>query len=450
MQKDSNQFNDSTKSFVKDRRGVVLALYAIGFAVLILSAALAINFMGIMANGVSRFGPMQERANMQMAADAAARSAAMVALRTAYSSPNEQGTFTSNEAKAVAAANNYGEQNGYTIFVNIGANITEGNFRNFPNAVEVIITKPYNFLFLTSYLGAQPITLRVRAVSAWLAAPAVIALNPTSKNPTGITVSGGAQISIPGGLYSNDPASGSSISINGSDTQLCSNYFGMVGGTDPSALCSTMSGGVPLVQTGMEPLDDPFSALDFSVPNGATPITLADFPTAKKWNDVLSMQPGVYDSKIDFSSGTHTFPAGTYYFNKSLNVTGGKIDASAGVTFVFAPGSGGFSVSGNAAEITIVSPTEGSGAPYPGIAIASKDTSNQGFNSANTTVNISGVLYAPYALINYNATKSASNSTYCLNIYAWAISMAGGASMGKACPPDQLNTSAFQPGSLVE
>lgn len=440
------RFKISTKTFQKDANGFVLALYAIGFAALILSAALAINFLGIMSNGVSRFGPLQERARMQMVADAAARAAAVVALRL-HGAADQIGQ-TRNEAQQVAALNNYDTN----VTVHIGSEIKEGNWA-IPDAVEVIIEKPYNFLFSSGFLNASEVTLKVRAVAAWLSAPAVIALNNTSKNPTGITVSGGAQINIPGGVYSNDPDLSSSIKLNGSNTQLCSNYFGMVGGTDVSALCGLTSGGRPIVQTGGSPVSDPLAPF-VSTPSNDH-YTLADYGPAKTWNDVTApLLPGTYDSKIDLSTGTLTFSPGTYYFNKSLNVTGGKIDAPANVTLVFQPGSGGFSVSGNSTEVTINAPPNGSPTstyPHPGVAIATLDSSNQGFNSAGTIVNINGVIYAPSALISYNATKTGSNTAYnCLNIYAWAVSMAGGASLGRACPPDSLNTSSFQPASLVE
>lgn len=436
------------KNLLKDRRGVIMVLYAFGLVALIMGAALAINLMGVMSRGTSVYGPQQEQANMQIAADAAARAAAMVALPLQGETTQlDKATAT---ALAVAGANNYGTAIDDQIEVNIGLSsrpIKEGNYKNVPYAVEVIITRPYRFPFLIANLQAGPTTLRARSVAAWRAAPCVVALNTSTKPKTGITVSGGSEIFAKCGIYSN-----STVTVNGSDSQLCAYAVAAYDSADIGATCSDSAYSTSSPQPLDQQIVDPYKNVDFKAPADVETITPSSFGK-KDWTEVdnlvSNLKPGKYDSKtgnVTFSKD-HIFPAGTYYFD-SLAIGSGTMTATAGVTFVVNK----MRMTGGTLNLTAPA-TKSDLTPFEDMAIVDLESGSGAsldFTSAGVTANVNGIIYAPYAEVSYAASKVETNTDVCLNIWAWAVKISGGASFGKSCPPSGFVSGGFVPAGLVE
>jgi hypothetical protein len=324
----------------------------------------------------------------------------------------------------------------------LSGNYTAAHF----SAVEVIITKPHHFL-LGSLFGMTDTTLMARAVGAWAFAPCIVALHNTSQGQSGVVVSGtGTNISVPCGIYSNNPSLTDSVSTTGGAT-IHTYIVGMVGGTDDAGtgilgIDSTM----PVVNSGMQPFIDPYRNLSFTPPSGLDSYGRNN----TDWNSVTTLSPGVYPYGINFTGGTHEFAPGVYYFpaGQGLSVSGGTINATGGVSFVFEPGNGDFSFSGG--QNTVLNINAPSSGPFAGIAIASRTTSNsfQGFNGTGAVANINGVIYAPYAVVNYNA--EITNQKNCLTLVADVVKINGGASLGKACPSASMNGSGFRAAGLVE
>jgi hypothetical protein len=422
----------------KDERGVVLILFALILPVLIAAAALTINYVGLSVAGYT--GPLLEKLHMQVAADAAARSASMVKVL-------EGSTYdmVRSEALAVSGKNSYTiGVNGVQIDVNVYPNITTGNYTaaHF-NAVEVIITRPFDFLF-GSIFGLSNINLRVRAVAAWAFAPCIIALHNTTQGQSGVEIAGSnTAINVPCGIYSNNPSLTASVTTSGG-ASVYTYIVGMVGNTTADNIFG-IDGGTPIINGGMQPFIDPYRNLGMSEPSGLTSYGRNN----TDWNSIATLSPGDYPFGVKFTGGSHALQAGTYYFpaGESRDVSGGSIDATARVTLVLEPGNGGFSFSGAGTRIDLNAPSSG---PFAGIAIASRSTSNtnQGFNSTGMVANINGVVYAPYSLVNYNA--QVSNEKNCLTLVGDVIKINGGASLGKACPSNSMNGSGFRAAGLVE
>lgn len=424
-----------------DERGVVLILFALVLPALLAAAALTINYAGLYISGseVNYVGPLHEKLSMQIAADAAARSASMVKVLEGSSYD-----MVRSEALAIAKKNDYPTGNGVQIDVNVYPNITGGYYTaaHF-NAVEVIITKPYRFM-LGSVFGFNEITLRARAVAAWAFAPCIIALNNTSQGQSGVEIAGNnTAINVPCGIYSNNPSLTASVTTSGGAT-VNTYIVGMVGNTTASGIYG-IDGGTPIINGGMQPFIDPYKNLNLTAPEDL----ISYGKNNTDWNSMATLSPGKYPYGVKFTGGAHTFEAGTYYFpaGQSLDVSGGTIDATAGVTLVFQTGNGGFSFSGAGTRIDLTAPSSG---PFAGISIASRSTSNsnQGFNSTGMIANINGVVYAPYSLVNYNA--QVSNENNCLTLVADVVKINGGASLGKACPSTSMNGSGFRAAGLVE
>jgi hypothetical protein len=433
--------HESSAAHVRsDERGVVLILFALILPALRAAAALTINYAGLYISGseVNYIGPLHEKLSMQIAADAAARSASMV-----NGLEDSVYNMLRSEALAVTKKNDYPARNSVQTAVNVYPNITGGNdtAAHF-NAVEAIITKPYRFL-LGSVFGFNEITLQARAVAASALEPCIIALHTTSQVYSDIEIAGSnTAINVPCGIYSNNPSLTDSVTKSGGAT-VYTYIVGMVGNTTASGIYG-IDRGSPIINGGMQPFIDPSKNLDFTEPQALNAFGKND----TDWNSLATLSLGRYPYGIKFTGGDHTFEAGTYYFpaGESLDVSGGTLNATAGVTFVFEPGNSGFGFSGAGMRIDLTAPSSG---PFAGISIASRSTSNtnQGFNSTGMVANINGAVYAPYSLVNYNA--QVSNENNCLTLVADVVKINGGASLGKACPSTSMNGSGFRAAGLV-
>lgn len=434
-------------SLGRDERGVVIILFALLLPVLLIVAALVVDYAGIASTAYR--GPFRDLTEMQLVADTAARAGASVSLLR-DSTP----LLAENEAKAVASQNNYGTDSlrNIVLDVNTGTDITFGAYIGRLDAVEVVITQTnYKFPLFSSYLGfGDGVTLRARAVAVGLG-PCIVSLNSNQRAQVGIDFSGAkTSIAATCGLYSNYPGDKSikvgAATVCADSVMTVGSVFGTISGCEGSSTTPA------IVQSNTSPYPDPFSNLDFTAPAGPIYDSYKKYKsTYTSWNDVLELSPGVYPNGIKFTANAHKFQAGTYYFPPDQELTtgagAGNIDGTAGVTFVFeqakSNNKGGYSFN---SPVSLTAPSSGE---FQGVIIASKgNMQNQGFNSTQAEPILDGAIYAPNSTVNFNAPMS--TGTKCLVIIADSVSFAGGTIQGKGCVPPAMNLSLFNSSRLVE
>jgi hypothetical protein len=136
--------------------------------------------------------------------------------------------------------------------------------------------------------------------------------------------------------------------------------------------------------------------------------------------------PGCYDN-LNLNKATVTFSGGLYIFAGSSNMNKAAITASGSTIYIPSGASTNFN---NVSALTLSPPTTGN---YAGVSYyqVSANTGNVNFNGSST--NISGLLYAPAAQINYNG----SFGQYTVVVAAYAnFNGSTGEDFGSP-PPDQ-------------
>jgi hypothetical protein len=141
------------------------------------------------------------------------------------------------------------------------------------------------------------------------------------------------------------------------------------------------------------------------------------------------IDPGIYDSGIsigDLGGKTVTFKSGTYILDNSLLVdpkTGGQVfscgaagapggcGSTAGVTFYYAGTSGNMRFASGSS--TLAAPTTDTDGENEGMLFwQTKDNTNRFVVDSATTVNFSGVVYIPNALIDFTSDGSTTTAPY--------------------------------------
>lgn len=331
------------------RRGAVAVKVAIVLPVMI-------GFLGLVIDSTLLMG--RQRA-AQNAADSAALAAAMRMLRGANQS-------TGTTAAAVADANqflvtyNLPTADPLVLNQNIHIPPSDGPYEGDPSFVEVVVTAPYQTLFM-QVLGADPDrTVTARAVAGFeyvTSGEGSIVLDPTAK--PGLDVSGGGTLRVKGRVLCNSEGGG--VDENGavvpgtqwaakggqpnSETGIFAEDLQIVGGVDtPSNFKHIDPGatGSPL-HCRQVPIPDPFAYLE--TPTSANGVnatyrgtvdvrsTSASFDPAagitKDANGVVVLPPGIYDS-IKITGGVVRLQPGIFVLlgdnsGTALNMTGGDI-----------------------------------------------------------------------------------------------------------------------------
>lgn len=212
-----------------NNRGVVLIIFSLLFPALAAMIGLMVD------TGIA----MSERNSAQGAADNAARSAAVIAWLDSASNgvpASTQIVDVTNEARAVAAANGFVHGSSRSLGANVTVTVNvppvaSSKYSGTADMVEVIIEQDYNNFFGT-WFNLPKSKLRARAVATWPFAPCIVALNGSSNSP-GISVSGGAQLDVPCGVYSNSLKSPGSVIANGANTYLNAAIIASQGASDP-------------------------------------------------------------------------------------------------------------------------------------------------------------------------------------------------------------------------
>lgn len=280
------------------QRGTILPLIVVALPAMLLMLALALDIGQMMS--------MKEQ--MQTAADAGALAGAM-----------EVGRGTNlavTQARAATSSNGYTHgSNTVNVTVNTSSSGACDPGKTGNNFVEVIVSKSYDFYFIEKLM-----TISACAVSATPSKK--ICLFATGGSGTTLSTSGNSTVQVNGcGLQVNSngtPAAttGGASGISSASTTIVGSYSG--------------SGFVPIPQTGVQPLGDPFATLAAPVP----PYPLSCTSSVVEFR-TITLNPGVYCGGITAKNGTITFNPGTYVLlgGGLKTEANGNLTASGGVTF---------------------------------------------------------------------------------------------------------------------
>jgi hypothetical protein len=220
----------------------------------------------------------------------------------------------------------------------------------------------------------------------------VIVLDPSLSGA--LTLSGSSSIAVGGAVYV-DSNSSTALLVSGS-AGITAGAIQVVGGFSSTSTTSLQ----PTPTTGAPVLADPLAALP--VPVVSTP----DQGTISvSGNTPVILNPGIYDQIIVSGGATLTLNPGVYV------IKGGGLAASGNATVVgngvliYNAGSnypslggnfGGISLSGNGG-LTLSAATSG---PYAGVTIfQERDNGRALALGGNATLNLTGIVYAPGALV---------------------------------------------------
>jgi hypothetical protein len=236
-----------------------------------------------------------------------------------------------------------------------------------------------------------------------IVAPSIFVVNPSVNGA--LTVSGNASINIPGEIVV-DSSSSSALSAAGS-AQMTASTTDVLGGFQTTGNATI----TPAPTTGVS-VADPLVTLGAPSPTALTSYGSVTFTTGSH-----IINPGIYsqikvsgNASLTMSAGSGGAPGMYIIEGGGLTVTGGASLSGQNV-FIYNTGSnypgsggnfGGITLSGNGA-ISLSAPTSGT---YAGIVIFQSRANTRALSfSGNAMSGISGIIYAPSALLSFNGNS---------------------------------------------
>src|SRR5262249_52682294 len=375
----------STHKAPADRRGAIAVKVAICLPVLLGVTALSLD------------GGMiyDKRRHSQAAADAAALAAAGV-LFTTYTNST---TLDDGKDPNGAADNAYADdQQTATVVVNIPP--LSGPFTGRRGYVEVLITYHQQRGF-SKMCGTGALLIGARAVAVGSWAPnniGILVLDPTA--PSALKIGGGAHAYVPKSDVIVNSTSSTAMYASGTGPILLSEQFEITG---------NYAGGIPginfigPIDTRVPPTPDPYIYLPEP---DATTLPKQSLQTATIVTDgagvrTYYLQPGVYKNGLSFSGKDSVVMApGIYYMDGGGFSFSGMGSMTATEVMLFNKGknsSDSVKIAGQG-SVTWTPPSTGT---YKGMTFFQARGSDQPDSfTGNGAMNISGVLYAPAALMN--------------------------------------------------
>jgi len=365
----------------------------------VLAAAMMPVLVGFTALGTETGLWFYQHQTMQSAADGAAFSAG-----AAYFAGNT--TTFATDGKAVAATYGFTDgTNNTTVTVNqppaSGPNVST------PGAVEVIITQPQQRLF-SAVLLSSTVSISARAVSATSGQvnACVLGLDPTAANT--VLISNNAVLP--------DPACGV-VSNSSSSTGFTVNNNAVVDG--PTSSHGGTSLGVNAHLNGNPNLTNAATVADpYASANPGTPPACTSQNGTGSNNGSRNLVPDVVVNGVGmahFCSGLNfqnnfsaTFAPGVYFIDSQLVFGNNALISGTNVTLVI---NGNYQINiGNNATVNISAPLSG---PTAGIAFMggrSATSSVVQTFSNNTILNLTGAIYFPNQILNFDNNGSTTSS----------------------------------------
>lgn len=391
-------------------------------AAALLTGLLLLVAMGFVAFGIDLGGAYTARRAAQNAADSAAFSGAAGMMSGAAN--------TVDQSRAVAAR--YGLAHGVGgVTVSVNTPPTSGSHTTSAQAVEVIVTRPFQ-RFFSVFFSRDAATIRARAVAVAgsTGEGCVVALNVAASDT--LEIGGNPVVNLAGcSVYANSTDQ-EALSMNGKAT-LTAKSVELVGGYSTSGQAKITGP----IHTGVPPIPDPYA--DVAVPtysgcnhNGA-PVNSG---VTQRFTPVGGA-PFVFCGGLTVNGGaTVTFDPGIYIIDGgSLIFNGGTVIRGTGVTFVLTGRSGVYAtatVNGNA-DIQLSAPPSG---PTAGLVFFQDRRAPSGgfpniFNGGSNMI-IRGAMYFPKQGVRFNGGTSLSIGG-CTQILADQVDFNGNARLAIDC-----------------
>lgn len=408
-----------------DRRGAIIVLVALVFPIL----------TGVVGMGLEFGLWFQAKRNLQTAADAAA-------IAGAYEAQESDATSASILSVATTDATRNGFDSSSDIIATNNPPST-GSYTSDTSAVESSLSQSIALLFAGVFLSSD-VTVTARAVAT--AVPGgeeACVLSLSSSASRGISVSGGASVSMDGcQVASNSNASNSVYVSNNSSLAVdCVTTVGQVDGTEDITLNTCSS-----VVEGNNAITDPYA--DLSVPAEADTCDINSNTTLSSDRDFDASDDAngdgyvVFCGKLTVNSGvTATFDDDLVYVmnGDDLTINGGATATGENVTFIFtgsgsnANGWASANISGGA-TVELSAPTSGTWAGIlfyqDGDAVTSSSL-DMTFNGGSD-MEMTGVIYVPNNDVSFTGGNSTDDNG-CLQIVADEVSFGGDADLENQC-----------------
>jgi hypothetical protein len=431
----------STRAFIADRRGAILAVTAVAMPVLVGFAGLGVE-VGIW---------YVDKRDLQTAADASALSGAFERVR---------GNPTGLQAAAELEATRNGFTQGSPNTIAVNNPPTSGPRAGQANAVEAILTRPHALLFASLFL-ANDVQIGARAVAAVevTGEACVLALDPTAN--AAVNNQGSSTVDMTGCVMASNSNSSSAIQVTGSTSVLAYSLWSV--GQNDIAGSAAMSLTKPAT-TNAWALEDPYANLTIQPFSGCN-YTDLQFASGA----VATINPGVYCGGIDMSAkATVTLTPGTYILDKStmkksdLKIGGQTIvrcscpNPEDGVTIILTS-SGSTSLIGTVdiaggADVQLRAPSSPTD-PYQGVLFYQDRRAPLGAANANklnggSTMNLAGGLYFPKQGVEFSGNNG---TTSCSQIVARTVTFTGNSYISNAgCQAAGVQPVTVKAARLVE
>ena len=372
---------------------------------------------------------------MQGAADAAAYSAGL-----AYSLGNTAGYST--EAKAVAAQYGFVDGSGGTT-VTVNQPPASGSHTATTGAVEVIIQQSQQRLF-SAVLTSSALNIAARAVATQNPGHSVcvLGLDPSAANTVSLT--NNATLPNPNCALASNSSSASGLSL--SNNAVVDGPTTSHGG-DSLANNSALNGTPNLTNAATIP--DPYASENPPAPPTCTAqngvVTGPHRGTLQVTADTTVNGVGVthFCSGLNFSNNISVnFAPGIYFIDQQFIVSNNATLSGSGVTFVI---NGNYAIGcatctppgiSNNAILNLQAP--GPGTPTAGIVFFglrnATSTVTQTFSN-NTVLNLTGAVYFPNQIVNFDNNASSSGANGCTQIIGRQVTLSNNVSLGANCPP---------------
>lgn len=379
---------------------------------------------------------LYDHQKMQGAADAAAYSAGL-----AYAAGNTSGFQA--EAKAVAAQYGFVDGTGGTT-VTVNQPPASGAHTSTPDAIEVVIRQSQTRLF-TAALSSSNVDIAARAVATASAADTacVLGLDPAASGT--VSLSNNAVLPDPDcGVVSNSSsASGLALSNNAVINGSTSSHGG-----DSLRNNARLNGHPNLTNAAAVP--DPYASENPPSPPACTSQNGAGSNNGSRQLSPDATINGVpmahFCNGLNFTNNfSANFAPGIYFIDQQLVFGNNAIITGTNVTLVI---NGNYAISiGNNATVDLTAPTSG---PTSGIVFfggrSATSTVVQDFSN-NTILNLTGAIYFPNQILNFDNNASTSGNNGCTQVIARIVQLANNVSLGANC--DSAGTTPIGFGGAV-
>jgi Flp pilus assembly protein TadG len=233
----------------------------------------------------------------------------------------------------------YNSMSSATVTINIGP--ATGPYAGNNHYAEAIVNYPYKTSFIQLLGVNKNQSVTARAVAGWevvASGEGVVTLGQNPQGGKGIQVSGGASLSVNGGILDNATGA-SALDVTGGGT-ISANQVTVAGGASAGTASNVQSypsggGPSPLVDNTGINAPDPLASL--AIPTTSNGVINTNYGNvSNSAGSTQTLNPGIYTS-IKITGGTVTFNPGIYVIeggqgNTALNITGGTVTGS-GVMF---------------------------------------------------------------------------------------------------------------------